>query len=629
MALPKKMKLYPERDLKLGIKSSFPEVKASLALIYLLWKSNDRVARLDYSKQIGNSIQSADDCANQLLQMTSPILAAQDLSDIDIISSINDNQIYKSQMEALQVAFELIWKVAKVSFTEKRGASAERTNNIRYNKTLSLSTNIDLLDLLVEQDRNTYLTQLVNWVVGQNSEVCTKAHNSLEKMLTVFSESAVYRTRLSSSEEIKFQNWGIYEPLSNGDEKVDISDFKEATGPLRILKPALESGMNAFLQVTPRSNLVSIKPGIAPSEFKAYIDRVDTYHELVSTKINVSSIGGLSYIGSANRSTTEDADGTYFPRNRIVFGAPGTGKSFLLENDRLTAKRDNDERFFSEESFERVTFHPSFSYAQFVGCYKPAPKVDENASPPEYISYEYVPGPLMRALVKSWNKKDVNYLLIIEEINRANVAGTFGDIFQLLDRDANGESEYTISVSEDMHKYLNEHAPGLVSPEKQLKLPGNLYIWATMNSADQGVSPVDTAFKRRWSFEFLPIDYREEELDGRMVTLKYGVSIEWNQLRKSINSQLISGSMGITEDKLIGPFFLSNDELDEELFDNAFKSKLLMYIYEDVLKRRSGGFFVAGINSFSELVCAYDDGERIFNFEIPQESTIEDLNESD
>ena len=148
------------------------------------------------------------------------------------------------------------------------------------------------------------------------------------------------------------------------------------------------------------------------------------------------------------------------------------------------------------ETYERVTFHPNYSYAQFVGTYKPIMK---NNSDKTEIEYEFVPGPFLRTFIRACKMK-VNCLLLIEEINRANVAAVFGDIFQLLDRDENGESEYPITTSEDLRKFLAkpENLGGKPVDYETISLPSNMYIWATMNSADQGVFPMDTAFKRRW-----------------------------------------------------------------------------------------------------------------------------------
>lgn len=194
-----------------------------------------------------------------------------------------------------------------------------------------------------------------------------------------------------------------------------------------------------------------------------------------------------------------------YERNRIVFGAPGTGKSFRLKNDceELMEKTSG--------TYERVTFHPDYSYSQFVGTYKPVMGEDNNS-----IRYDFVAGPFMRVYVDAIKSGRTGspkaHLLLIEEINRAKVAAVFGDVFQLLDRDSDGVSEYEIQASEDIRRYLAKELGGLPDNYNKIKLPNNMFIWATMNSADQGVFPMDTAFKRRWNFEYLGINESEKIL---------------------------------------------------------------------------------------------------------------------
>ncbi len=352
-------------------------------------------------------------------------------------------------------------------------------------------------------------------------------------------------------------------------------------------------------------------------------------------------------------------------RNRIVFGAPGTGKSYTLEKDKKTWLDDSD-------YCERVTFHTDYSYANFVGVYKPimvqeksaftdeeqkyilsilantnmsgqekydklydkfndagsltrlpvllglytdddfktkksdrTPAVGDNSVERNHgrairpyvdlkdktkrsndIAYEYVPGPFMRTLVKALENPNKPALLIIEEINRAQVAAVFGDVFQLLDRDSSGISEYAIATSEDMRKYLVDRLQVNESYLEKIKIPSNMFIWATMNSADQGVFPMDTAFKRRWEFEYLDIDDGADELP------RTGIAEKWNNWRMAINNYLTSRN--VNEDKLMGPFFISKivmESDDEKQFNNVFKNKVLMYLFEDAGKRCKNDLF--------------------------------------
>lgn len=309
------------------------------------------------------------------------------------------------------------------------------------------------------------------------------------------------------------------------------------------------------------------------------------------------------------------------PKNRLIFGAPGTGKSHKIDQD--------IERYNLKKSYERVTVHPNYTYTQFVGSYKPvSKKVIKNGIEEETVSYEFVPGPFLRVLVRALNDRTNPYVLVVEEINRANPAAIFGDVFQILDRNSDGESTYRIHVSEEMKKYLDTHTKLSVDCS-ELYIPKNMYIWATMNSADQGVYPMDSAFKRRWSFEYIGINDNEQALIG--TTYEY-ISLKntsggytrytWNTVRKTINEKL----RGIVqEDKLLGPFFLSKEELmlPVEEFDNVFKSKVLMYLFEDVLKHKKCDFFVDGVKTLSDVMSYYDQG-KIFSFDLIAESEAQD-----
>lgn len=282
------------------------------------------------------------------------------------------------------------------------------------------------------------------------------------------------------------------------------------------------------------------------------------------------------------------------PHNWILFGAPGTGKSYVIDQ---AAK---------QYPHCRVTFHPDYTYAQFVGAYKPVPS-QQTASG---ITYGFVPGPFVNTLVESLENPNTPHILIIEEINRADPAAVFGDVFQLLDRNDEGSSEYSMRTSQELKDYLQgklsanakETLRALIvnldqseadAPDydcSEIAIPNNMYIWASMNSADQGVFPMDTAFKRRWTFQYLPIDS-----DNGMLQSADGafLSEHWDEIRTNINKLLKSQGRDIPEDKLLGPYFLSARELhndDEDAEQNAqnfvhvFASKVIMYLFEDTAR---------------------------------------------
>jgi hypothetical protein len=321
--------------------------------------------------------------------------------------------------------------------------------------------------------------------------------------------------------------------------------------------------------------------------------------------------------------------GKMYAHNRIVFGAPGTGKSFKLDGEQADLISEGGE-------CERVTFHPDYSYAHFVGTYKPVPTKDG-------ISYEYVPGPFMRIYVKaiengrSENREDVKpYLLLIEEINRANVAAVFGEVFQLLDRDGKNASQYPVKPSEDIKAYLAKELGVESDNYRELKIPDNMYIWSTMNSADQGVFPMDTAFKRRWNFEYIGINNNDSKIEDAYLLCdkaEPAYRVKWNELRKAINDTLSSRDYKINEDKLMGPFFVSQSVLDDsDGFREVFKSKVIMYLFEDAAKQRRdtlfGGCEGETKTRYSSICDEFDvKGIDIFCKEIRDKVKKEYLNE--
>lgn len=272
---------------------------------------------------------------------------------------------------------------------------------------------------------------------------------------------------------------------------------------------------------------------------------------------------------------------------KIVYGAPGTGKSYSLNEEVESTFGANK---------ERVTFYDGYTYGQFVGMYKPVTVTKYVSGIKEQnIEYKYIPGPFMKQLVKAYKDSSDKFCLIIEEINRAKADKVFGSIFQLLDRDEEGNSRYPISASEEQIQYLKEELTNekdiLERIEKEgLYLPNNLYIWATMNSADDGVQPLDTAFKRRWKFNYISLNANEGNF-GNGETFIIGQykdkDILWNEFRTTLNDTL---KANITEDRLIAPFFISPNDFEEidtsikKIDKNILSEKVLMYIFDDLLR---------------------------------------------
>lgn len=264
---------------------------------------------------------------------------------------------------------------------------------------------------------------------------------------------------------------------------------------------------------------------------------------------------------------------------QIFYGAPGTGKSNTIKRD--TEAAEKDDRAF------RTTFHPDSDYSTFVGCYKPTMKptgvILASNEKEEVITYKFTPQAFTNAYVKAWNTNEDVYL-IIEEINRGNCAQIFGDLFQLLDR-KDGYSEYPVDADSDLSNYLQEKLlastrsdfPKGVKEGVKLVLPNNLYIWATMNTSDQSLFPIDSAFKRRWEWVYIPIKDHED----KNYTIEIGDSkYNWWGFLERINE--VINSTTSSEDKKLGYFFAKAE--DGIIKAEQFVGKVLFYLWNDVFK---------------------------------------------
>lgn len=279
--------------------------------------------------------------------------------------------------------------------------------------------------------------------------------------------------------------------------------------------------------------------------------------------------------------------------NRIYYGAPGTGKSNKI--DKLAI----------DSNCIRTVFHSETQYSDFVGCLKPYMEGSD-------ISYQFRPGPFALALVKAANDATQQYFLVIEEINRAAAAAVFGDIFQLLDRRPDGRSQYSIDVVDaDFKSYLETQAAAVLVDGK-LILPSNLSILATMNSSDQAVMPMDSAFKRRWQFEYVSIE--SDTYPRGHFNLNVGTDtlrVSWEDLSKVINAQL--AGVQIPEDRLLGPWFVNEKELGDS--QATLAGKLAMYLWEDVLRHahRESIFDTEKYPTLYQLIKAINANEMVFS----------------
>lgn len=302
-------------------------------------------------------------------------------------------------------------------------------------------------------------------------------------------------------------------------------------------------------------------------------------------------------------------------KNIILYGAPGTGKSTRIEKELLAGVHD--------ERIVRTVFHSETQASDFVGCLKPS--MQNNGGEPQLV-YAFQPGPFCKVLANALNNPHEMHYLVIEEINRAPAAAVFGEVFQLLDRNAEGGGVYEISATDPMQEeWLKQKVPGFYG---KIKMPSNLTLLATMNSSDQAVMPMDTAFKRRWRFEYISIDFETKCPEGQLTLYISGSqkSILWKDFALRINEQL--SGLEIPEDRHLGQWFVSDEELKAVSnsksggleFSEVLIGKLFMYLWDDVLRHgQREAVFDPGIRTYGALVVAYTSGKNIFNSDLSVE----------
>lgn len=292
---------------------------------------------------------------------------------------------------------------------------------------------------------------------------------------------------------------------------------------------------------------------------------------------------------------------------KIFYGAPGTGKSHTVDKDYV-----KDNKCF------RITFHPDTDYASFVGCYKPK----MGGPTGEDITYSFVPQVFLNAYIYAWNHPDEPTYLVIEELNRGNCAQIFGDIFQLLDRQKIGHpgySKYTINADSDISTYLSGELENKERYENVIReiygikefdfsilaLPSNLNILATMNTSDQSLFPIDSAFKRRWEMEYVGVNYTDAKQFTVVIdeTHKYS----WCEILKGLNGYIKQEKH--STNKILGNRFVQSDE-NNVISAVAFRDKVLFFLFNDVFKEEDEfrtGFFGGNDTLYFEDLCEDKD----------------------
>lgn len=296
-------------------------------------------------------------------------------------------------------------------------------------------------------------------------------------------------------------------------------------------------------------------------------------------------------------------------KNVVVYGTPGCGKSYYVQNTLLKEFGVSND----EQHRIRTTFYQDYTNTDFVG--QIIPKVKEDKS----VTYEFNPGPFALAMKMAIERPNEPVALVIEELNRGNAASIFGDIFQLLDRTEEGKSQYKIT-NVNLQDYLNKVFKDKNIHFDYIVIPSNLYIVATMNTSDQNVFTLDTAFKRRWKFEKLPnVFAKDHEYAEYYVPGMTGVT--WRHLVDSINRYIVKNADELSsEDKQLGVYFIGKETLCKEqtgetdvVKKKEFAYKLLEYLWDDVAKYNHVDWFGADIKTLDQLIAEYmENGQKVF-----------------
>lgn len=337
----------------------------------------------------------------------------------------------------------------------------------------------------------------------------------------------------------------------------------------------------------------------------------------------VASIRSLGPAAENNPAKDERTPGQKQALQAIFFGAPGTGKSYKIDYNLFKDKNGNligkGIKEIPEDRKFRTTFHPDYDYAQFVGAYKP--KKEGNA-----ITYSFVPQVFAKAYAAAWKQYfdagsvstvENQVYLVIEEINRGNCAQIFGDIFQLLDRVSDGTdkgfSQYSIDADCDFADWLKNNDAGLKSVWNQykdevgdgkLRLPPNLNILATMNTSDQSLFPMDSAFKRRFDWEYVPISFDGKDAANYQIDID-GSQYSWQNFVEAVNDKILD--LTESEDKQLGEFFIKPDN-GNIISKERFLGKVMFYLWNEVCKdeHKNGSFFRAKINDNKDFFTFQD-----------------------
>ena len=598
-----------------GIKSSLSKIRTVISLTYLLYLANNKKSSIVYAESEDSKI---------VLKQEYKTFIQQFLNNEEVIKTIDKNPLLTNQIESLYVGLTLMFALGRISFENSSlSMTKERTGGVRYPKKIDFASNIMILDLMLSADsENSVKETLIAWLQNKSSE------NEIEQRISIFLnisiENNLFKLRHGNN-DLYFQTEGIYKSLLAGNEVSLETD--EVVGPTRILNSMLKEKLVPWLNFS--NSILTVKEN---NDFN-----VKEYSDIVSTSLSIRDIKVDNNEESALKEEDNNSDEKQLPLQQITYGAPGTGKSHEIK--KKTARK----------SVIRTTFHPDSDYSTFVGAYKPTMEETPvygaqgvEVAKEKRITYTYIKQAFLKAYLGAWQKYAKGgettepQFLVIEEINRGNCAQIFGDIFQLLDRGENGFSTYPIEADSDLQseikaafadggeyalenelavdsvvdEYTSNYGESLSADIKNgrvLLLPNNLYIWATMNTSDQSLFPIDSAFKRRWDWRYVKIADA-----GKRWKIKCGNECcDWWKFVEEINKRIAKETS--SDDKKLGYFFCKPPKDSNVIDEDKFVGKVLFYLWNDVFKDGDISLFKVSDDENAEICfdAFYDNDNNV------------------
>lgn len=599
--------------------------KEIIALALILW---------DICNYVGYPIECHEDKNGEILpriKFLQRVIAKANLLKISLVDytlcleRFLDNGLFRNESKMVRLVLTDFWGIAQVHYRKSQSESLY----IPFD--LSFGASALIIKELFEECREQYFSVLLSWCgllddnAGFHNADNEKIENKLIKLLTIYLDSSF----ITIGDDFKFKFVHVISSSLKKDEKNKIWYVPEQeisnklrscdSAAARLSRSLLRQGLHYYLGDF-KGTRISRRDNIEINEYKSYANLVaqlcDTKRlvqqpcdeeNLLNTECKQSNIRDVSY-DSSNRIVGA--------QNILLYGAPGVGKSYAISSEYCS----------DEDMMIRVVFHPEYSYADFVGQIQP---VLESGS----VVYKFIPGPFTDALMLALQHPASSCYLVIEELNRGQAPAIFGEIFQLLDRrektDGNrlaGESLYGVT-SRQIAEYL------FGDPMKKIRIPANLNIIATMNTSDQNVFTLDTAFQRRWNMRYIENDFTSVPHKDSPIL---GSDVTWMHFAKTINDVIVSSNSGVdvSEDKRLGRYFVRPQDLacvNEEHMENVdeamqqrpvnmcFAEKVVKYLWDDAFRySRADLFDLDNVNTLDEAIAKFNgssgnDRFRIFN----------------